>query len=174
MPLKLDDTSYFEAPLKVYLDHEKVSSIVKSNLSLQGNDRVKFATIILPSAGTWKIICHGRFTHPNSSGKHLYTWIDYHTNWTSTEWTNFFSNEQLKQTFQAIKIENNDNVDINISTIITITDTEPKTFNWSFSTDDSSATTEFFLSTFGTSNNPLISAVQYENQALFFGFKISS
>lgn len=172
MPLRLQDTFYLEAPLKVYLEHDYEQSIVKSNVSLTGTDRVIFTDITLPKAGDWKIVGYGRFKHP-VAGKYLYTWIDKETTWSSsTQWDSFLDDSTLSKTLQAVKIENtNDYVDIHVSTIVSITDST--TFNWSFTTDDT--TTEvFFDAISGTSTNPLISTVGVENQAYFFGFKISS
>ncbi len=172
MPLNLKDTFYLEAPLKVYLKHENVQSIVKSDKNLAGTDRVIFTSIILPTAGDWKIVGYGRFKHP-VPGKYLYTWIDKETSWTNTEWDNFLNDSALSKTLQAVKIENtSDYVDIHVDTIVTITGTSSTTFNWSFTTDDT--TRVFFNATSGASTNPLISTVGFENQAYFFGFKMSS
>ena len=172
MPLSLKDTFYLEAPLKVYLDHDYEQTIVKSDKNLAGTDRVIFTSIILPTAGDWKIVGYGRFKHP-VPGKYLYTWIDKETSWTTTEWDNFLNDNSLSKTLQAVKIENtSDYVDIHVSTIVTITGST--TFNWSFTTDDTTATGVFFNANSGASTNLLISTVGFENQAYFFGFKMSS
>lgn len=175
MPLRLQDTFYLEAPLKVYLDHDTVKSIVAVDKSLAGTDRAIFASITLPEAGTWKIVGYGRFRHP-VAGKYLYTWIDNEASWTTSEWSSFLGNDSLKNTLQAVKIENtSDYVDIHVSTIVTITGST--TFNWSFTTDDASVGV-FFSATSGTSVNPLIFAIngnsKVENQGYFFAFKMSS
>lgn len=172
MPLKLQDTFYLEAPLKVYLDHDYEQAIVTSDENLAGTDRVIFTSITLPTAGTWKIVGYGRFKHP-VAGKYLYTWIDKETTWTSsTEWDNFLNDTTLSKTLQAVKIESTDDyVDIHVDTIVTITG--ETTFNWSFTTNDTT-TGVFFESTSGPSTNQLISTVGFENQAYFFGFKMSS
>lgn len=176
MPLRLQDTFYLEAPLKVYIDHDIVKDIVTTDKSLAGTGRAILSSIILPEAGTWKIVGYGRFRHP-VAGKYLYTWIDKETTWaSSTEWSSFLSDVPLRESFKAVKIENPDDyVDIHIGAIVTITSAE--TFNWSFTTDDTS-TGVFFDSSNGSSNNALIIAInsegKVENQAYFFGFKMSS
>ena len=178
MPLRLKDTFYLEAPLKVYLDHDYEQSIVTSDDNLAGTDRVIFTSITLPTAGTWKIVGYGRFKHP-VAGKYLYTWIDKEeTSWSTANWNNFLDDSTLSKTLQAVKIESTDDyVDIHVSTIVTIT--AETTFNWSFTTDDTT-TGVFFESTSGASTNPLIVTIntgpssKVENQAYFFGFKMSS
>ena len=172
MPLNLQDTFYLEAPLKVYLDHDIVRSVIKSDKSLAGTGRAILTSITLPTAGDWKIVGYGRFKHP-VAGKYLYTWIDKETTWlSSTEWNSFLDDTTLSKTLQAIKIENTgDYVDIHVESIVTITGST--TFNWSFTTDDAT-TGVFFDATSGASTNPLISAVGVENQAYFFAFKMSS
>lgn len=179
MPLRLQDTFYLEAPLKVYLDHDYKQSIVTADKSLDGTDRVIFSSITLPKAGTWKIVGYGRFKHPVAAGKYLYTWIDKQTNWVSSDWSTFLGDSTLSKTLQAVKVENvDDYVDIHVSTIVTISGSTK--FNWSFTTDHAT-TGVFFDATSGTSTNPqnpLIAAIhgksKVENQAYFFGFKISS
>ena len=176
MPLRLKDTFYLEAPLKVYIEHDYEQSIVKTDHTLAGTDRVIFADITLPTAGDWKIVGYGRFKHP-VAGKYLYTWIDKETTWaSSTQWNSFLNDTTLSKTLQAVKIENTDDyVDIHVESIVTIT--VSTTFNWSFTTDDAT-TGVFFDATSGASTNPLISAInlggKVENQAYFFGFKMSS
>lgn len=178
MPLRLKDTFYLEAPLKVYLDHDYEQSIVKADKNLAGTGRAILTSIVLP-AGTWKIVGYGRFRHPVASGKYLYTWIDKQADWLSSDWSTFLGDSTLSKTLQAVKIEDvNDYVDIHVSTIITITSEE--TINWSFTTDHAT-TGVFFDASNGTSTNPqnpLIVAIhgknKVENQAYFFGFKISS
>ena len=176
MPLRLDDTFYLEAPLKVYLDHDIVKDDVTTDKNLAGTARTIVSSITLLDAGTWKIVGYGRFRHP-VAGKYLYTWIDKEATWmTSTEWNSFLGDDSLRESFQAVTIENdNDYVDIHIGTIVTITTST--TFNWSFTTDDTS-TGVFFDATTGSSSNALISAIignsKVENQAYFFAFKMSS
>ena len=180
MPLNLQDTFYLEAPLKVYLDHDTVQSIVTSDKILAGTGRAILASITLPTAGDWKIVGYGRFKHP-VAGKYLYTWIDKETNWSSTQWDNFLNDNALSKTLQAVKIENTgDYVDIHVESIVTTTSST--TFNWSFTTDHDS-TGVFFDATSGASTNPLIIAIngidingesKVENQAYFFAFKMSS
>ena len=175
MPLRLSDSFYLEAPLKVYVNHKYVKTVVNSDVNLAGTNRVILASVTVPEAGNWKIVGYGRFKHPVANGKYLYTWIDDQISWNSTEWSSFLSNDNLKQTFQAVRIENvNDYVEITVNTLLTVT--ESKTFNWSFTTDDNSIGTFFDCST--PSTNALIGALQnsgnVENQAYFFAFKISS
>jgi hypothetical protein len=176
MPLRLQDTFYLDAPLKVYLDHDIVKDIVTTDKSLAGTGRAILSSITLPDAGTWKIVGYGRFRHP-VAGKYLYTWIDDRNMWTGpSDWNSFLGNASLKETFQAVKIENPvDYVDIHIGTIVTITSST--TFNWSFTTDDAT-TGVFFDATSGASTNPLITTInlegKVENQAYFFAFKMSS
>ena len=176
MPLNLEDTFYLEAPLKVYLDHDTVKSIVTSDKNLAGTGRAILDSITLPTAGDWKIVGYGRFKHP-VPGKYLYTWIDKEETWAlSTDWDGFLNDIALRESFQAVKIENTDDyVDIHIGTIVTITSS--KTFNWSFTTDDAT-TGVFFDATSGASTNPLITTInsgsKVENQAYFFAFKMSS
>ncbi|MDB4507295.1 hypothetical protein N9064_00235 [bacterium] len=176
MPLNLEDTFYLEAPLKVYLDHDTVQSIVTSDKSLAGTGRAIFSSVTLPTAGDWKIVGYGRFSHP-VAGKYLYTWIDKEVTWaSSTDWDSFLDDSSLSKTLQAVKIENTgDYVDIHVESIVTTTSST--TFNWSFTTDDAS-TGVFFDATSGASINPLISAInlggKVENQAYFFAFKMSS
>ena len=157
MPLRLEDTFYLEAPLKVYLDHDTVKSIVKSDKNLAGTDRTILTSITLPTAGDWKIVGYGRFKHP-VAGKYLYTWIDKEATWaSSTEWDSFLGDSALSKTLQAVKIENTgDYVDIHVESIVTTTSST--TFNWSFTTDDTSVGV-FFDATSGASANPLISAI---------------
>ena len=175
MPLNLQDTFYLEAPLKVYLDHDIVRSVIKSDKSLAGTGRAILTSITLPTAGDWKIVGYGRFKHPVAD-KYLYTWIDKETTWaSSTQWNSFLNDTTLSKTLQAIKIENTgDYVDIHVESIVTIT--VSTTFNWSFTTDDD--TTGVFFDATSASTNPLIVAIntgsEFENQAYFFGFKISS
>ena len=176
MPLNLEDTFYLEAPLKVYLDHDTVKSIVTSDKNLAGTGRAILDSITLPTAGDWKIVGYGRFKHP-VPGKYLYTWIDKEETWASnTEWNSFLGDDSLRESLQAVKIENvNDYVDIHIETIVTTTSST--TFNWSFTTDDTSVGV-FFDTTSGASTNPLITTInsgsKVENQAYFFAFKMSS
>jgi hypothetical protein len=175
MPLNLQDTFYLEAPLKVYLDHDIVRSVIKSDKSLAGTGRAIFSSITLPEAGNWKIVGYGRFKHP-VAGKYLYTWIDKQSDWLSSDWTSFLDDSTLSKTLQAVKIEHiNDYVDIHVESIVTIT--VSTTFNWSFTTDNAT-TGVFFDATSGASTNPLISAIntgsEFENQAYFFAFKMSS
>ena len=175
MPLNLDDTFYLEAPLKVYIEHDYEQSIVKTDHTLAGTDRVIFADITLSTAGDWKIVGYGRFKHP-VAGRYLYTWIDKQANWLSSDWTSFLGDSALSKTLQAVKIENTDDyVDIHVESIVTIT--VSTTFNWSFTTDDAT-TGVFFDATSGASTNPLIieinSVGKVENQAYFFAFKMSS
>ena len=176
MPLRLKDTFYLEAPLMVYIEHDYEQSIVKTDHTLAGTDRVIFADITLPTAGDWKIVGYGRFKHP-VAGKYLYTWIDKETTWaSSTQWNSFLNDTTLSKTLQAVKIEHiNDYVDIHVESIVTIT--VSTTFNWSFTTDNAT-TGVFFDATSGASTNPLISAIntgsEFENQAYFFAFKMSS
>ena len=178
MPLRLEDTFYLEAPLKVYLDHDTVQSIVKSDKNLAGTDRTILTDITLPTAGDWKIVGYGRFKHP-VAGKYLYTWIDKETSWSSTQWNSFLNDSALSKTLQAVKVESTDDyVDIHVESIVSISGST--TFNWSFTTDDASteSTGVFFDATSGASTNPLISAIngesKVENQAYFFAFKMSS
>ena len=178
MPLRLQDTFYLEAPLKVYLDHDTVQSIVTSDKNLAGTGRAILASITLPTAGDWKIVGYGRFRHP-VAGKYLYTWIDKETSWLTANWNSFLGDSALSKTLQAVKIENTgDYVDIHVESIVTTTSST--TFNWSFTTDDAStaSTGVFFDATSGASANPLISAIngesKVENQAYFFAFKMSS
>ena len=175
MPLRLEDSFYLEAPLKVYVRHKYISNIVKTDANLAGINRKILCSITLSEPGDWKIVGYGRFKHPVANGKYLYTWVDNQINWSMSEWDTFLTNNDLKQTFQGIKFENtNDYVDIHINTVVTISDTQ--TFNWSFTTDDN--TTGIFFDSSNTSNNPLISSIQsqgnVENQAYFCGIKISS
>ena len=176
MPLRLQDTFYLEAPLKVYLDHDIVKSIVTLDESLAGTGRAILSSITLPEEGDWKIVGYGRFKHP-VAGKYLYTWIDKETTWaSSTQWDSFLGDSALSKTLQAVKIENTgDYVDIHVESIVTITGST--TFNWSFTTDNAT-TGVFFDATSGASTNPLISAIntgsEFENQAYFFAFKMSS
>lgn len=176
MPLRLKDTFYLEAPLKVYLDHDIVKDTVITDKNLAGTGRTILSSITLPEAGTWKIVGYGRFRHP-VAGKYLYTWIDKEADWiSSTHWSSFLNDVPLRESFKAVKIENPDDyVDIHVSTIVTISGLTE--FNWSFTTDDTS-TGVFFDSSNGSSNNALISAIisqgKAENQAYFFGFKMSS
>ncbi len=176
MPLRLEDTFYLEAPLKVYIEHDYKQSIIKTDDNLAGTGRAILASITLPTAGTWKIVGYGRFKHP-VAGKYLYTWIDKETTWaSSTQWDSFLGDTTLSKTLQAVKIENiYDYVDIHVESIVTITGST--TFNWSFTTDDATIGV-FFESTSGASANPLIDAInlggKVENQAYFFAFKMSS
>ena len=175
MPLNLQDTFYLEAPLKVYLDHDVVRSIVKSDKNLAGTGRAILTSITLPTAGDWKIVGYGRFKHP-VAGKYLYTWIDKQATWINADWTAFLNDSALSKTLQAVKIENtSDYVDIHVESIVTITGST--TFNWSFTTDNAT-TGVFFDATSGASTNPLIDAIignsEFENQAYFFAFKMSS
>ena len=177
MPLRLKDTFYLEAPLKVYLDHDYEQSIVTADKSLVGTNRVKFSSITLPDAGIWKIVGYGRFKHPVAAGKYLYTWIDKQATWANSDWSSFLNDSTLSKTLQAVKVEDvDDYVDIHVSTIVTINGSTE--FNWSFTTDDTSTGVFFDATTNVTSANPLIVAInsisKVENQAYFFGFKMSS
>lgn len=175
MPLRLEDTFYLEAPLKVYVRHKYINNVVKTDANLAGTNRTILSSITLTEPGDWKLVGYGRFKHPVANGKYLYTWIDNQANWSVTEWNAFLGDNDLKQTFQGIKFESTeDYVNIHINTVVTISDTT--TFNWSFTADDN--TTGIFFDTSSNSNNPLITSIQsqgnVENQAHFCGIKISS
>lgn len=170
MPLYLDDTFYLEAPLKAYVKHDKITKVVKTSVNLAGTGRAIFASLTLNSAGTWRLIGHGRFTHPED-GNYLYTWISKSsTFWNTTQWNEFLEDENLKASFQAVKVENsNDYIDIHINAVVSIT--EQTTFDWCFSTNSSTSGTFFDAVT--ASSNLNINSLPI-NQAFFSGIKLTT